>query len=102
MADFNISGRMKVSTLKKNFKSNFKSTLRVYNGKKFAEDDDTVSKIAKKTIKQGSEVAAHGRTKIGNFEKAMKDTFGINVQVANTDDSVLLDDDISLAQSGNQ
>ena len=48
MADFNIAGRMKISTLKSNFKSSFGSTLRVYNGVKFADDGDTVGKIAKK------------------------------------------------------
>ena len=56
MADFNIAGRMKISTLKKNFKTSFGSTLRVYNGVKFAEDDDTVGKIAKETVQAEKEL----------------------------------------------
>ena len=39
MADLSISGKMKVKTLKANFKEAYGSTLRVYVGKKFADDD---------------------------------------------------------------
>jgi hypothetical protein len=100
MADFNIAGRMKISTLKKNFKTSFGSTLRVYNGVKFAEDEDTVGKIAKETVSRGSEVKANGHTKISTFEKAMKDTYGIKVQIANSKDTDLLDNDLTLTASG--
>jgi hypothetical protein len=100
MADFKITGNMKIKTLKKNFRDAFGSTLRVYNGVKFADDEDTVGKVAKKTVTQGSEVSAHGRTKVRNFEEAMKETYGIKVQVATPDDSALIDNDVSLTQSG--
>ena len=100
MADFNIAGRMKISTLKKNFKTSFGSTLWVYIGVKFAEDDDTVGKIAKETVSRGSEVKANGHTKISTFEKAMKDTYGIKVQIANSKDTDLLDNDLTLTASG--
>ena len=100
MADFNIAGRMKISTLKSNFKSSFGSTLRVYNGVKFADDGDTVGKIAKKTVHQGSEVKAHGKTKVSTFEKSMKDTYGIKVQVANSGDTDLVDNGLTLTASG--
>ncbi len=100
MADFNISGRMKVKTLRSSFKKSFGSTLRVYNGVKFASDDVSVASIAKKKVASGSEVSAHGRTKVGNFEKSMMDTFGIKIQVASADDSELVDDGLSLTQSG--
>ena len=88
------------TTLKKNFKTSFGSTLRVYNGVKFAEDDDTVGKIAKETVSRGSEVKANGHTKISTFEKAMKDTYGIKVQIANSKDTDLLDNDLTLTASG--
>ena len=100
MADFNIAGRLKISTLNSNFKSSFGSTLRVYNGVKFADDDDTVGKIAKKTVSRGSEVKANGHTKVSTFEKAMKDTYGIKVQIANSSDSDLVDNSLSLTASG--
>ena len=71
MADFSISGNMKIKTLKDNFKDQFGSTIRVYNGVKFASDSDTVGKIAKKSVKRGEDVSANGRTLVGNFEKQM-------------------------------
>ncbi len=98
MADFNISGQMKVKSLKAKFKEQFGSTLRVYNGVKFADEDVTIASIAKKVAK--GEVAAHGRTLVGKFEESMMSEFGIKVQVASADDSKLVDDKVSLTQSG--
>ena len=100
MADFKITGNMKVKSLRDNFKKEFGSTLRVYHGVKFASDSNTVGKIAKKTVKRGEEVGAHGRKKVSTFEKEMKDTYGIKVQVASSDDSKLVDNNLSLTQSG--
>ena len=56
MADVSISGNMKIKTLKNNFNKAFGSILRVYNGVKFADDEDTVGKIAKKPIKRGRHI----------------------------------------------
>ena len=100
MADFNISGGMKVKTLKANFKEQFGSTIRVYNGPRFAEDDDTVGKIAKKAVKRGKEVSANGRKLVSTFEKQMADVYGIRIQVATRDDSELVANDLSLTESG--
>ena len=68
MADFSISGKMKVKTLKANFKEEYGSTLRVYNGKKFADDDATLAAIRKEDAK-GGEVKINGKMLVGNFEK---------------------------------
>ena len=100
MADVSISGNMKIKNLKSNFNKAFGSTLRVYNGIKFADDEDTVGKIAKKPVKRGEDISIHGRSKVSTFEKQMKDTYGIKVQVAKADDSGLVDNDITLTQSG--
>jgi hypothetical protein len=100
MADFKISGGMKVKTLKANFKKEFGSTLRVYNGNKFADDDDTVGKIAKKTVKRGEDVSANGRKLVSTFEKQIGDIYGIRIQIASKDDSNLVDNDITLTESG--
>ncbi len=100
MADFSISGNMKIKTLKDNFKDQFGSTIRVYNGVKFASDSDTVGKIAKKSVKRGEDVSANGRTLVGNFEKQMNKIYGIKIQVATRNDSELVANDISLTQSG--
>ena len=48
MADFSISGRMKVKTLTERFKEAFGSTLRVYDGRSFADGATIGDSIAKK------------------------------------------------------
>jgi hypothetical protein len=99
MADFKITGRMKVKTLKSEFKNAYGSTLRVYNGPKFADDDATLASIRKGDAK-GGEVAINGRTLVGNFESKILDEFGVKIQVATPDDSDLADNKVSLTQSG--
>ena len=44
-ADFDVKGQTKVKTLKKHFTEEFGCTLRVYYGKRFANDDYTLAKI---------------------------------------------------------
>ena len=100
MADFKINGNMKIGTLRKNFTKEFGSTIRLYKGIKFADDDDTVGSIAKKSVKHGQDVSANGRILVKNFEKQMKDVYGIKIQVATKDDTQLVSNDISLTASG--
>lgn len=99
MAELTISGRMKVKSLKADFKKAFGSTLRVYNGSKFADDDATLASIRKGDAK-GGDVKAHGATKVGNFEKSIMENYGIKIQVASPDDSKLVSDAITLSASG--
>ena len=99
MADFSISGKMKVKTLKANFKEEYGSTLRVYNGKKFADDDATLASIRKEDAK-GGEVKINGKMLVGNFEKKILEEFGIVIQVATPDDSKLSDNSLTLTASG--
>ena len=100
MADFNISGRQKVKTLKANFKKEFGSTLRIYNGARFADDDSTIASIASIKIASDAEVKANGNLKVGSFNKKMVDIFGIKVRVSTPDDASLCADDITLSASG--
>ena len=99
MADFSISGKMKVKTLKANFKEEYGSTLRVYNGKKFADDDATLASIRKEDAK-GGEVKINRKMLVGNFEKKILEEFGIRIQIASPDDSKLADDSVTLTASG--
>lgn len=99
MAEFNISGRMAVKSLKKQFKEAFGATLRVYNGAKFADDDATLASIRVGEAK-GGELKCAGNLKVGNFENKMKEMFGVKVQVANKDDSGLANNDITIAAAG--
>ena len=99
MADLSISGKRKVKTLKANFKAEYGSTLRVYVGKKFADDDATLASIRKEDAK-GGEVKINGKMLVGNFEKKILEEFGIVVQVASPDDSKLSDNSMTLTASG--
>ncbi|WP_291098662.1 MULTISPECIES: hypothetical protein [unclassified Flavobacterium] len=99
MADLSISGKMKVKTLKANFKEAYASTLRVYVGKKFADDDATLASIRKAEAK-GGEVKVNGKMLVGNFEKKISEEFGIIIQVATPDDSKLVDNTMTLTASG--
>lgn len=99
MADLSISGKMKVKTLKANFKEAYGSTLRVYVGKKFADDDATLASIRKEDAK-GGEVKINGKMLVGNFEKKILEEFGIIIQVATPDDSKLSDNSMTLTASG--
>lgn len=101
MAEFSIDGRMKVKTLKKQFKESFGSTLRVYKGKQFAEEDATLASIRGEGAK-GGDLKCSGNLKVSNFENKMKEIFGISVQVANADDSKLASNDITLTAAGRE
>jgi hypothetical protein len=101
MADLRIDGRMKVKTLKANFKKAFGATLRVYttaNCKQKADDEATLSTLMGKA--KGGECTFGSNLRVGNFEKKVAETYGIGVQVATPDDSELCDNDITLAAAG--
>ncbi len=103
MAEFKLDGRMKVKTLKDNFKKNFGSTLRVYKSATcrgaFADDNATLASIRAEG-KAGGELTVGGNLKVGNFEKKVADMYGIGVQVANADNSKLADDNVTLVAAG--
>lgn len=99
MAEIKMTGNMKVKTLRTQFKEAFGSTLRVYNGVKFADDEATLASIRAKDAK-GGELAVKGNMQVGNFENKVKELYGIKVQVANADDSALADNSITLTAAG--
>lgn len=103
MEEFKLDGRMKVKTLKDNFKKNFGSTLRVYKSATcrgaFADDNATLASIRAEG-KAGGELTVGGNLKVGNFEKKVAEMYGIGVQVANSDNTKLADDNITLVASG--
>lgn len=78
--EIKVSGRMKVKTLKEEFKEEFGVEIRVYNGKRFADDDSTLASIRAENAK-GGDISLVGQTKVGNVEKAFKEEMGINIQI---------------------
>ena len=103
MADLKIDGRMKVKTLKANFKSNFGSSLRVYKSitckGAFVDDDATLASLRTEGAK-GGELTVGGNKKVGKFEEEFAATWGIGVQVANADDTKLADNSVTLVAAG--
>lgn len=102
MADLRIDSRMKVKTLKANFKSAFGATLRVYTTptcKRYADDEATLGKLMAAGAK-GGEQTFGSNLRVGNFEKKVTEMYGIGVQVANAADTELVGDTITLAAAG--
>ncbi len=81
MAEFTISGRMKVKTVKANFKDAFGVGLRIYKGKKFADDEATISSLREKT--GSDDLKIHGNMLVKSVEENINNIFGITVQVEN-------------------
>lgn len=96
-AEIKISGIKKVKTLQKEFHEAFNLTLRVYHkgSNKFADPEATIAKI-KEPGSKGGDIKIVGNTKIVNVEKAFLEQYGIKVQVANSDNTSLMSDDLTL------
>lgn len=104
MAEFRIDSRMKVKTLKANFKKNFGATLRVYTTttcKAIADNEATLGSLMSSTAK-GGEMTVGGNLRVGNFEKKLSELYGIGVQVANATDTKLSNNDITLVAAGKE
>lgn len=102
MADFRIDGRMKVKTLKTDFKKAFGASLRVYTTttcRVNADDDATLSAIRAEG-KKGGEITVGGNTQVGNFEKKVAELYGIGVQVADKNNQKLADNGDTLVAAG--
>lgn len=103
MAEFKLDGRMKVKSLKENFKKCFAASLRVYKSESckgaFADESATLASIRAEG-KKGGELVVGGNLRVGNFEKKIAELYGIGVQVADKDDKKLADNDITLAAAG--
>ena len=102
MAEFNINGRMTVSSLRKQFKDAFGATLRVYKGAKFAPENATLASIRSGENVKGGELTCKGNLQVGNFEAKMKDIFGITVKVANSDNTKLMPGNMTIAAAGRE
>ena len=82
-ADFDVQGNMRVKTLQKNFSECFGCELRIYNGKRFAEEDYTIAKIRdSKIVATGEEFTIRASWTVDRLEKQFTESFGIKVQVA--------------------
>ena len=102
MAEFKLDGRMKVKTLKANFKKEFGASLRVYTTvtrKTPADDEKTLAALRAEGSK-GGELVVGGNLRVGNFEKKIAELYGIGVCVADKDDKKLADKEVTLVAAG--
>ena len=86
---------MKVSTLQEGFLKEFGLTLRVYDGREFADPSQTLAQARKKKG-SGKALSVAKNMKVGNLEDKFEEEFGLKVQVAGSDDSYLCKDELTL------
>ncbi|MBO6069776.1 MAG: hypothetical protein IIZ03_03595 [Succinivibrionaceae bacterium] len=93
-----VNGRTTVGKLKTMFKDEFGIGVRVYNGKRFADDTSTLASIrsADADAKKSGDFEVRGNMKVGNAEKAFKEAFGVSIQIENKAGD-LAKDDVTIA-----
>jgi hypothetical protein len=84
MAEFNISGRLTVASLKRQFEEAYGLELRIYDGKQFADEKATLASISTKKVE---DFECRGNLQVGNFEKRFEEATGLKVQVATLPDA---------------
>lgn len=95
MAGLSITGQMKVGTLQQRFLEEFGLTLRVYDGRSFADQTKTLAAV-RKTTGTSNPLSVARNMKVGSLEAKFLQEFGLKVQVSGSDDSYLCDDDLTI------
>jgi len=98
MASIKVTKSSSVKSIKYQFNKDTGLTLRVYKGAKYADDSTKIVELTKSNDPTGT-LEIHGRTLVKNVENFFLESFGIKVQIANSDDSKLTDNNSSLAQA---
>jgi hypothetical protein len=93
-----IDGRMKVKTVRENFKETYGFCLRVYNTQNhFVDDDDLICAVRQDdNADKSGDITINPEWTIDEFEKKVMEIFGVKVQVYTPDDTKLADNDIKL------
>ena len=103
--DFEVEITMKVTDLTKQFKNKFGLSLRVYKGKKLADDGRMTLKTLDERTTQTSvnfdsnKLKIKATNKIGEVEQLFLNHFGITVQIADIENKKLLDDILTLGEA---
>jgi hypothetical protein len=104
-SEFEVEITMKVTDLTKQFKNKFGLSLRVYKGKKLADDGRMTLKTLDQRTTQTSVNFDSSRMKIKASQKVIEvenlflENFGIVVQIADIENKKLLADDITLGDA---
>ena len=103
--EFEVEITMKVTDLTKQFKNKFGLSLRVYKGKKLADDGRMTLKTLDQRTTQTSVNFDSSKLKIKATQKVLEvenlflENFGIVVQIADNENKKLLADDITLGDA---
>jgi L-2-hydroxyglutarate oxidase LhgO len=99
MEGLKVDGRMKVKTLRADFKKTFGFALRVYNTQNHYVDDELLLANVRQTedASKSGDFTIDPEWTVDEFEKNFKDTFGIKVQVYTTDDTQLADNNLKIS-----
>ena len=104
-SEFEVESTMKVTDLAKQFKNKFGLSLRVYKGKKLADDGRMTLKTLDQRTTQTSVNFDSSKMKIKATQKVLEvenlflENFGIVVQIADVENKKLLADDITLGDA---
>ncbi|WP_291098665.1 MULTISPECIES: hypothetical protein [unclassified Flavobacterium] len=104
-ADFEVESTMKVNDLCKQFKNKFGLSLRIYKGKKLADDGRMTLKTLDQRTTQtsvnfdSSKLKIKANQKILEVETSFLENFGIVVQIADIENKKLLADDLTLGDA---
>ena len=104
-SEFEVESTMKVTDLTKQFKNKFGLSLRVYKGKKLADDGRMTLKTLDQRTTQTSVNFYSSKMKIKATQKVLEvenlflENFGIVVQIADVENKKLLADDITLGDA---
>lgn len=92
-ADFDVAPNKKLKTIKKEFEENFGLKLKIYKGKKLAEDNLTINQLNKKTSldvkKEIRGVKIKASHSIEDVENSFLNNFGLNVNVCYSNGKVI-------------
>ena len=104
-SEFEVESTMKVTDLSKQFKNKFGLSLRIYKGKKLADDGRMTLKTLDQRTTQTSVNFDSSKMKIKATQKVLEvenlflENFGIVVQIADVENKKLLADDITLGDA---
>ena len=104
-SDIEVESTMKVMDLTKQFKNKFGLSLRVYKGKKLADDGRMTLKTLDQRTTQtsvnfdSSKMKIKATHKVLEVENLFLENFGIVVQIADIENKKLLADDITLGDA---
>jgi hypothetical protein len=106
--EFEVESSMKVSELSKKFKNKFGLSLRIYKGKKIADDGRMTLNTLNQRTTQTNVVFDSTKLKIKASQKVLEvenmflNFLGIVVQIADAENKKLVDNDLTLGDAKRQ